>query len=109
MAAQQRRATQPLPRQNPGSIEYYKAENTKLRERNASLHRRLHKYKKSSFNMSMLAYCSFVCTLQEDKRKFAFIHKNARYEFPRLLILARSSVYVPSHLLPTVYDNLLFD
>jgi hypothetical protein len=41
-----RRAAQSLPRVNAGSLEYYKAENQKLRERNQSLHRRLHKYKK---------------------------------------------------------------
>jgi hypothetical protein len=43
-----------------------------------------------------IADFSFVCTLQEDKRKFTFIHKGHRYEFPRLLILARSSVYLSS-------------
>jgi hypothetical protein len=46
-----RRVAQNVPRLNPNPIEYYKAENQKLRERNQSLHRRLHKYKK---------YLSFV-------------------------------------------------
>jgi len=41
-----RRASQPVSRVLPGSLEYYKAETAKLRERNQSLHRRLHKYKK---------------------------------------------------------------
>src|SRR5271170_817576 len=46
MAAPPRRTAQTGPRLNPASIEYWKAENQKLRERNQSLHRRLHKYKK---------------------------------------------------------------
>lgn len=46
MAAPPRRNAQTVPRLNNASIEYWKAENQKLRERNQSLHRRLHKYKK---------------------------------------------------------------
>lgn len=106
MAAPQRRVSQPVPRLNPSSIEYYKAENAKLRERNASLHRRLHKYKKYYLFFRAWGLFSFVCTLQEDKRKFSFIHKNARYEFPRLLILARSSVYVPSRLYSFIIPHI---
>lgn len=46
MSVPPRRPQMSLPRLNPASIEYWKAENQKLRERNQSLHRRLHKYKK---------------------------------------------------------------
>jgi hypothetical protein len=46
MAAPTRRVPNPPPRLGQASIEWWKAENQKLRERNQSLHRRLHKYKK---------------------------------------------------------------
>jgi len=46
MAAPPRRTAPSIARLNQASIEYWKAENQKLRDRNASLHRRLHKYKK---------------------------------------------------------------
>ena len=95
-AAPPRRTAPSIARLNQASVEFWKAENQKLRDRNASLHRRLHKYKKyislHPLNRQLIL-CSFVCTLQEDARKFTFIHKGHRYEFPRLLILARSHVY----------------
>jgi hypothetical protein len=46
MSVPSRRTSQAVPRGNTASIEFWKAENQKLRERNQSLHRRLHKYKK---------------------------------------------------------------